>query len=245
MMWRVRDPELSDHPYADGKWRMMLFDSDYSSDVYGDGRNYTRNNITGSLLDVEYEDYTLGDLACKLMESPQFRQELILSLSDIRNLYFTDDNCKKLLQEMTASYKPYVNDTFLRFGPTWVAKWSLDNHYTNNLHVLDTFFQGRYDHFPEIVARAFGLDTPVNVNIKISGQGSVVLNNRDDKAFRTTLAAKCFSEYPLYLTAVPDEGATFVGWEVNNEKVATISDPSALSTEVTFTNSFAITAVFE
>lgn len=245
MMWRVRDTEISDHPYADGKWRMMLFDTDYSSDVYGNGQSFSKDNVSSELLSVEYEDYTLGALVNMLMESEEFRTEIIYSLMDVRNLYFTEENCKSLLKTMTASYQPYVNDTFLRFGPNWVAQWSLEHHFSNNLKVIDTFFQGRYDCFPEIVAGAFGLAAPMNVNIKVSGNGSVILNSRDDKAFRTTLETKAFREYPLYLTAVPDEGATFVGWQVNNDKNATISTPSALATEVTFTNSFAITAVFE
>ena len=245
MMWRVRDPELSDHPYADGKWRMMLFDTDYSSDVYGNGQSFSNDNITPDLLLNEYEDYTLADLLKMLMENEEFRTELIYSLSDVRNLYFTKNNYSTLLKSMTESYKPYVNDTFLRFGPNWVAKWSLDNHFSNNLKVMDTFFKGRYDRFPSIVANAFGLSAPANVNIKVSGNGSVILNNRDDKAFRSTLETKSFVEYPLYLTAVPDEGAKFVGWQVNNEKYATVSDPKSQTTQVDFTAAFAITAVFE
>lgn len=245
MLWRVRDPELSDHPYADGKWRMMLFDTDYSSDVYGNGQSYSNDNLSYELLEAEYDDFTLGDLVRMLMENETFRTEVIYSLSDVRNLYFTKARCKELLNTMKAAYEPYVNETFLRFGPTWVAKWSLEHHYANNLKVMDTFFQGRYEKFPEIVSRAFDLELPANVNIKISGRGSVILNDRDDKAFRTTLETKAFLEYPLYLTAVPDEGATFVGWQVSNEKYATVADPSALSTEVSFTGSFAVTAVFE
>ncbi|MBR6752899.1 MAG: CotH kinase family protein [Clostridia bacterium] len=244
MMWRVRDPEISDHPYADGKWRMMLFDTDYSSDVYGNGQTFSKDNVSSELLSVEYEDYTLGALLNMLMASEEFRTEVIYSLMDVRNLYFTKDNCKTLLKTMTASYKPYVNDTFMRFGPNWVAKWSLDHHFSNNLHVVEAFFQGRYDAFPGIVANAFQLETPMNVNIKVSGNGSVILNNRESKAIHTTLETKAFQEYPLLLTAVPDEGATFVGWQVNNQNV-TVSDPAALSTEVWFATSFAITAQFE
>lgn len=246
MMWRVRDTEASDHPLADGKWRMILFDTDYSSDVYGDGGSYSEDNISDPLFWAEYDEMHLAALVKSLMNNEDFVKELLLSMSDVRNLYFTKARAKTLLKEMTAQYQPYMDDTFLRFGPFWVAEWSLKNHYKDKLHQMDVYFQGRYDRFCDITAKAFGLDTPVNVNLKVSdgAKGSVVLNNRDDKAFSETLETKIFSEYAFTLTAVPADGATFKGWESNNKKVV-FSDPTALTTQVTVTDSCAVTAVFE
>ena len=246
MMWRVRDTEASDHPLSDGKWRMILFDTDYSSDVYGDGGSYSADNISDPLFWAEYDEMHLAALVKSLMNSEEFVQQLLLSMGDVRNLYFTKTRAKALLKEMTAQYQPYMDDTFLRFGPYWVAEWSLKNHYKDKLKGLDTFFQGRYDRFLDIAANAFELETPVNVNLKLSDgeKGSVILNGRDDKAFSQTLETKQFSEFSFTLTAVPKDGATFKGWESNNGKTV-FSDPAALTTQVTVEDSCAITAVFE
>ncbi len=246
MMWRVRDTEASDHPLADGKWRMMLFDTDYSSDVYGDGRGYSNDTLSDPLFYAEYDEMHMGALVKQLMKNEDFRRELLLSMSDVRNLYFTTDRTKALLKDMTAQYSPYMDQTFLRFGPYWVAEWSLDNHYSGKLKILGTYFEGRYSRFPDIAAKAFGLETPANVNLKVSDgeKGSVIMNNRDDKAFNQTVETKLFTEYPITLTAVPRDGATFKGWESNNKNTV-FSDPTALTTQVTITDSCAITAVFE
>lgn len=246
MMWRVRDTELSDHPLSDGKWRMILFDTDYSSDVYGDGGSYSQDTISDPLLWAEYDEMHLAALVKSLMNNEDFVKELLLSMSDVRNLYFTKTRAKALLKEMTAQYQPYMDDTFLRFGPFWVAEWNLKTHYKDKLRQMGVYFEGRYERFSDIVAKAFEMETPVNVNLKLSDgtKGSVILNNRDDKAFSETLETKIFSEYAFTLTAAPKDGAAFKGWESNNKKVV-FSDPTALTTTVTVTDSCAITAVFE
>lgn len=247
LMWCVRDTELSDHALADGKWRMMLFDTDLSSDVYGNGGAYSEDNVSEYLQYKNYEEWELGALVLKLLENEEFKKELALSMADVRNMFFNKTRTKALLNEMNEQYSPYMDDTFLRFGPYWVAEWNLKTHYKEKIKSMRNFFDGRYGCFMEIAQRSMGFDAPANVNIKISDseKGSVILNHRDTMAFSETLETKQFPNYPFTVTAVPKEGATFVCWEVNNDRYATIADPTALTTEVTFNSSFAITAVFE
>ncbi len=247
LMWRVRDTELSDHALADGKWRMMLFDTDLSSDVYGNGGAYSDDNVSEYLQYKSYEEWELGALVLKLMENEEFKKELALSMADVRNIFFNKTRAKALLNEMNEQYSPYMDDTFLRFGPYWVAEWNLKTHYKDKIKSMHNFFDGRYGCFMEIAQKSLGFEAPANVNIKISdaSKGSVILNHRDTMAFSETLETKQFPNYPFTVTAVPKDGAKFVGWEVNNEKYATVADPAALTTEVTFNSSFAITAVFE
>ncbi|MBQ8202112.1 MAG: CotH kinase family protein [Clostridia bacterium] len=244
-MWRVRQPGEDDSPYADGKWRMMVFDTDYSSGIYSDGKNFSTDNLTGTLFGEEVDDWHPARLVRSLLSSDAFRQELIVAMCDVRNQYFSNSRTTALLEEMTGWYLPYAPDTFRRFGPMWVAQWNPENHFRNQLKSIGTFFEGRYSRFQDIVRKVFQLSNPATVTIKCSDEskGSIYLNGRT-LPITTTLRTKYFPEYPISVTAVPAEGAVFVGWEVSS-RYGVIADPAALTTTVNFTRSFTLTAVFE
>ena len=44
-MWRVREP-VQNVLNADGKWRILLFDNELSTSLFGDGRDYNRTILS-------------------------------------------------------------------------------------------------------------------------------------------------------------------------------------------------------
>ena len=247
-MWRVRVPGEDDAAEADGKWRMMVFDTDYSSGIYNDGKNFATDNLSPVFTDDTEYDYRHPLLLIRsLMANEVFRRQLVMALCDVRNFYFEQSRAGALLDEMTAQYLPYVPDTFRRFGPAWVAQWNPENHFTNELKQIGTFFDGRYKRFPWIIKKGMGLTTEprtVTLSVSDSAKGSVQVNGRMALDLTNPLECKYFKEYPITLTAIPEDGATFVGWEVTGEG-CTLSDPTALTAEVSFESSFGIKAIFE
>ena len=242
-MWRVRKPETRTHPYADGKWRMTLYDTDYSSGIYESGGNGGWDNLTPVLEDPAYGRHP-ALLFKSLIKHPDFRQQFILACCDVRNLYFSRSRTQELLEQMTAEYHPYRPEHLLRFGPSWTL-WNPEEFSRNSLNEISTFFTVRYQRFPDILKRVFDLGTTCTVSIKVSdpAKGTVYLNGRDAAAPHKS-NHKYFADYPVTATVVPAEGAVFVGWEVSSKK-AVLSDPNALTTEITFSRTFTLTAVFE
>ena len=242
-MWRVREPDPSVHAYADGKWRMMLYDTDFSSGIYQSGGNGAEDNLTPVLLG-SFSAWEPGFLFTSLIQNPDFQQEFILACCDIRNLYFSQKRASALLEEMMDDYLPYYPDTLRRFGPAWTL-WNPENHCKSNMQSIGTFFTKRYSSFPDVVRKAFELGTAYTVTFKASDaeKGCVYINGRS-LAAEPTARLKYFPEYPITVTAVPAEGATFVGWEVSSS-YAQLSDPTAPTVEVTFSRAFTLTAVFE
>ena len=243
-MWRVRDPEPKTHPYADGKWRMMLYDTDYSSGVYVSGSNAAEDNISGVLYSDEYEEYNPALMFQNLMLSEEFRLEFIRACCDVNNVYFSASRTSAMLQDMRAQYEPYMPDSLRRFGPQWVT-WNPENHVKDNLYNLSRFFQKRASSFMDVVKTALELDNPVAITIRIKDQkkGQVFINGRD-VSLANNSRIQVFSECGLTITAVPAEGATFKGWTVSHDS-AVVEDPSALTTQVTFSRVFTLTANFE
>ncbi|MBQ3157736.1 MAG: CotH kinase family protein [Clostridia bacterium] len=243
-MWCVREPDPSVHPYADGKWRMMLYDTDYSSGVYVNGGNFDLDNISPVLYGEDYEEYNPALMLQNLMLSEEFRLELIRACCDVSNLYFSAARSEQILDEMRAQYEPYVPDTLRRFGPQWVT-WHPESHYDSHLDNLERFFQKRASTFPDIVKTAFDLENPVAVNIRIENRdkGAVYINGRDIEV-KNNDRLRLFAETGVTVTAVPAEGATFKGWSVSHDS-AVIADPAALTTEVSFSRMITLTATFD
>lgn len=243
MIWRTRKKEEG-NPYGDTRWRMMLYDSDYSSDVYGDGTAYALNTVKQFLFIEEYYDYHPARLIVNLLPSEEFRKELILSLCDVRNLYFEKGRFSALLDQMTEEYAEHTNETFRRFGPDWIVRWNMDTHLTDNLNILRRYFTGRYNMFPTHIRDAFGLSNAVEVSLSSADaeKGQVFVNHRDIP-ITGLMHLKYFQEYPITLTAQPKEGSTFIRWDA--EGGAVLSDPTAQETQVQLTGNCKIVAVFE
>lgn len=243
MIWRTRKAEES-NPYGDTRWRMMLYDSDYSSDVYGDGTAYRINTIRQYLFTEEYYDHHPARLMINLLPNEDFRRELVLSLCDVRNLYFEKERAMALIDRMTEEYFDQTNETFRRFGPDWIVRWNMDNHLTDQLNILRRYFTGRYNVFPGHIEEAFHLGDAAEITLSSSdGEKGHVLVNHRDLPVTQAQKMKYFPEYPITLTAQPEEGHTFVRWEITGGAI--LSHPKAPNTLVRLTENCKVTAVFE
>ncbi len=244
-MWRAREIQTDVSPYADGKWRVMLYDTDYSSGVYVSGGNNDADTITPILNKDDIEvDWHPALLFQNLMLSGEFRREFIASCCDAANVYFSPSRAMQVLAEMTAQYEPYVPDSLRRFGPQWVT-WNAEGHYSGNLRNLKRFFQNRPSDFMTMLRQALELEQPVTINVKIKDakKGQVFINGRDvPVAHNSRLSV--FADLGLTVTAVPNEGASFKGWTVSHES-AVLENPDALTTQITFSRVFTLTANFE
>ncbi len=252
-MWRVRETGEGSS-YADGKWRMMVYDNDYSSGIYNDGNNYTVDNISKALskaaeaeavsVDEETgeEVRNIAAMFNSLYQNADFKKDLVTAMCNMRNVYFEQEKAMTLIKEMGDIYKKLVPDTFDRFGPDWLT-WDTEKYYTEELYQFETFMDKRYLVFVGIMQEAMDLSKFANVTINSSDseKGTVSIDSAVldlSKEF----TGRYFPDYSLTVTAVPADGASFKCWECSG---AEISDPSSPVAEITFTGDFSLTAVFE
>ncbi len=247
-MWRVRTPDDSSE-YADGKWRMLIYDTDYSAGIY-DGGRYDTDNISKAIKPVldnsgsenaEEKSYNPSDIFIALYRNPDFRRELITVMCDMRNVNFKSSHAIEEMVKMMEVYSQLVPDTFKRFGPDWIARQRTDEYYTQKMNELANFLDGRYSVFTEIMQESFGLGDIANVSVVISDstKGTVIMNT---VKLPDEFSGKYFTDYPVTVTAVPSDGCTFAGWECEG---AEISDSTSTTAEITFSGDFTLRAVFE
>lgn len=244
-MWRAREKDVSTHACGDAKWRMMLFDGDYTAGIYSSGDNANWDNVGPTLTTTDLSgDYNPTWMLQNLLLSEEFKQLFIQACCDVANVYFTPSRTADILKGMTDQYLPYVPDSLRRFGPQWVT-WDAKNHVKNNMKAIEKFYKTRASNFLSMVQDAFELDNPVVVNIKIKGRdkGEVFINGRSVEVVNNA-QLRLFAGVPLTITAVPEQGASFKGWSTSH-KTAVLEDASALTTQVTFERMFSLTATFE
>lgn len=240
-MWRVREA-VEGVKNADGKWRLMAFDNDYSTGIYDGGTNNGSNNIAVAISKGNQGNYP-AKLLPKLLENGNFKRDLIRTMCDLRNVNFEKTSVNAQIDELMETYGKLVPDTFRRFGPQWVAdQWSIEEYYTGKVEELRTFLNGRYDKYIGIMKKAFSLLDAYNVTIKSENStGKVILNGQTEISLDKEFSGEYFGEYGLTVTAVSDE-KTFVKWEVEG---CEISDPTSQTAEITLTGDCTITAIFE
>jgi hypothetical protein len=246
-MWRAREVDDS-IPVADGMWRFLSYDVDFSSGVYDAGKTHTEDNITPVLLDpVEHEGRHTGLLVRALWQNEDFRRELLTALCDARNIYFDANRFAGIFRGFRAEYEPYMPETFRRFGPGWVVGWDPAHYYGEKLDEITVFFGGRYKSFPWLMKKVFALSEPYDVSVSVSdaAKGGIILNGdslEDFTSLERGFTGMYFPETPITLTAVPAEGAVFTGWLAEG---CTLEDASAATIQVTVTEAVKLTAQFE
>ena len=252
-MWRVRD-KGEDSPYADGKWRMLVYDNDYSTGIYEDGNNYTVDNISKALKKIEEKETITIDeedgteyrnieaMVYSLYQNPVFKEDLVTAMCNMRNVYFEKEKAMTLMKEMGDVYKKLVPPTFDRFGPEWLS-WNTEKYYYDEIYQFETFMDKRYLVFCGLMQGAMDLSKFANVTISSSdySKGTVSI----DEAvldLSKEFTGRYFPDYTLTVTAEPANGASFKCWECTG---AEISDPNSPVADITFTGDFTLKAIFE
>ncbi len=248
-MWRVRNADNTSE-YSDGKWRFAAYDNDFSTGIYSGADNASENNITSRLepsSDKErlynIEHYVPIELFRSLLNNKEFRSELILALCDMRNIYFEPKHAKAVLNEMAEPYLQLMPDTFLRFGPDWIAGQDTESYYADKVDELSRYLTLRYSAMPKILRNAFDLDAGniLFITTDDSDMGTVLLNERK-LDLSSSFQGIYFANTSVTVTAIPSEGYRFIGWKTDS---GLITDTTAQTLKFYVSSSVTLEAVFE
>ena len=185
----------------------------------------------------------MGELFRSLLNNETFRNELILALCDMRNIYFEPKHATQILNKMAEPYLQLMPDTWLRFGPDWVAYGNPAGHIDSKIKDLRNFIAKRYTSMPSILKNAFALSPMKKLNLGINDldMGTIQVNGRQPD-FSFAFSGMYFPETTVTLTAVPAEGYKFVRWDVTNGELA---DTTSETIQFHMESGMTINAIFE
>ncbi|MGN1205908.1 MAG: CotH kinase family protein [Eubacterium sp.] len=137
LVWRARTAAEDDsNPYTDGKWRYMVYDTEYAMGLYSDGKQYA---TTPSFTKAKQMD----PLFAAVIKNNTFYEKFVATIKEIGSTNFEYNACCKKLEELTALYKPLMQDFYTRYfglNDTWHRK-----QFDANVNELKDFLKVRYD----------------------------------------------------------------------------------------------------
>ncbi len=139
-MWRSNEV-IPGNDYADGKWRYMLFDTEYSSGLYGDSKTSHAFDALDNL-NRDQKWTNIGALFFKLMENETFKIDFAENYRwHVENSFDYETDVKPLIDDYAASRKEATCITWKRFQGSWGNR--LAGQYDSSVQAVRTFYQNR------------------------------------------------------------------------------------------------------
>lgn len=219
--WRYRTNEFQPNaaPGLDGRWRWMVFDTDFGFGIY-DANAYTTNMLefatqTGGT-DWPNPDWSTF-LFRKLLENNQFKNGFITRYCDQLNSALRPEVVHEIINSMKAGIEPEMEKHIQRWrAPSDMGNW---NYHVN---VMLNFAEQRPFYAREHLRGFFKLNSDyiLTADVSDSNHGYVKVNtlpiHKETKGIPEQpypWQGKYFKNLPLRLEAVPAEGYKFVRWE--------------------------------
>jgi len=194
-LWRTIEPEESF--YGDCKWRWMLFDLDDTLHQ-DDSASWMADNALMNEAVIQ-----------SLMANEQFREQFCITFMDIANTTYAYDRVSGELEKWKEIYGKQAVMDHHRFTGMDYAQSDYDDYIAQ----IDDFFKGRFHDAMAALAEQFGLEgslAEVSVGQNIEEGGTVRINTA--VLPRTGWSGQYFTDYPVVLTAEPEDGYRFAGW---------------------------------
>ncbi|MBP5362064.1 MAG: CotH kinase family protein [Ruminococcus sp.] len=136
-MWRAQTVD-AENMYADGRWRYIMFDTEYSSGIYGQSQP-----INDSFEKFMDKDSFTADLFNAALKNKSFRKEFYETFTEISETSFSDERVNTRIDELSESYCDMTVDTYNRF---WRSSFGGNNarfNYSDSVQELRGFFSNR------------------------------------------------------------------------------------------------------
>lgn len=206
------------NPYSDGKWRMFLFDTDFSTGLY-------KNNDTVYTADVfrrirGYNDY-ISLTFTKLLRNPDFKNKFCITFMDMANCNFSPERTDKIIDFYRETYRQQILDTCERFYASSFIQSNGVNRFDSECDVIKDFYENRFIYASDSLKNALGLDGSLkNVTVKNNNkQGSITINTITPDFSGNSWNGQYFSDYSITLKAEAKQGYKFVKWEISGDGI--------------------------
>lgn len=202
ILWRVREP--GNGAYSDGKWRWMLYDMD-SIEWNDENLAYYKVGSSAEIDSFSQKMYTTDSsynsqgTFITLKQNADFCRQFVLTFMDLINTTFSVEN-------VTANMKAWGED---------IAHWE------------DGFFLKRAEYIVPYLAKEFALEgtlEELTITLADGNGGHVRLNTITTDLSDGHWSGKYFTDYPITVEAVADNGYRFVGWEGDISSAEALTD---------------------
>ncbi|MCI8306982.1 MAG: leucine-rich repeat protein [Lachnospiraceae bacterium] len=253
MFWRVADPALEVNedgginPYADGRWRYMLYDTEWSMGIYNsyqagaeyDSIKYHALGIPDSSYDTDYgrTEANGSPVFTAVFKNPDFRKRFATALLDIRNYNFEYNRACAELDRLSNLYSPLMDKHRVRWNTGNISGGvnTMKNFLSRRPAYVLTMLESNY---PELTS-----SKRVNVTVNSNAADTIIVNTVNPEVSPYWFQGVYYREYPVSVNAPQVDGYTFSRWDVTG---GAAQDASSPDTQITLTGTDAkITAMYK
>ena len=149
--WRARETD-PDNDWADGKWRFILYDTEYSTGLYG-----TVKPDENAIERLREKGGSISNLFFAAMENPEFREKFADTYDDLTTSEFADNLVRDAVMELYGRNVDIILATYDRFWPTWPGGPNGANVLMSQVQDILNFFAERRQYSDEHVTKLLSL----------------------------------------------------------------------------------------
>jgi len=213
--WRSRIPV--------SKWKWFLYDTDIGFDSWNPSPQIKMLYFVTDPNGPNHPNppHTTF-LTRKLLENQNYKNAFINRFSLLLATYYTP---ARVESKINALMNPIESEI-----PLDQRRWSFSaNHMNNQLTMIKNFGKNRSTEMQKEIEEFFGLGCPINLTLKISGNGKILVHNLP--VLNNNATFKVYSTVPIIIKAVPNGGAKFKGWsdgDKNAERTIIVEQATTL-----------------
>ncbi|MBR6968869.1 MAG: CotH kinase family protein [Ruminococcus sp.] len=239
--WRS-DAADETNPYADGKWRMVLFDTESGQGLYGSNdKSFSADcyrRISGTNSDI-------GKMFTALSSNDEFRLAFSRTMMDLANYNFTPERTKAVINGYKNKYKEQVLDTFERFQSGSLSGSNGERKFENEISTVINFYNQRYTYAEKSTRSAMKLAAaPYKLTVRNSKDNGSIRLNTLALGKINEWSGSYHADYALTLTAEPEEGRTFSHWEISGASI-TEGDKNSETISIKLESDAMVKAVYD
>lgn len=243
--WRNTGEPIEGNRYSDGKWRFITFDLDYTLGAtyadFGGVEGYAYDSFRHMGGELKYAPTNLFK---KLLENDEFRAKFAGVFCDYANEIVTTAKGTALADKYSREYTDMVAANLLRWwgfyggSPSDTLAWNKQNYQGKVISGIKSFFQQReryaLNHMKDYLGLSGSLQT---ITLRTNGHGKIKINSITPDTANGGWSGSYYSDMPVTLTAIPDEGYDFDTWDgaaSGSEQTITLTLREAMTVTANF-----------